>query len=92
MRKYTRQIRLKEVGEAGQARLAAATIAPSASRAWARTIEATYLRAAGVGTVSDAQGDLHVDVGSLGIRDDAARDFAEGALAALVAMKKVLDA
>lgn len=88
--RYTRQIRLPEIGEAGQARLAAAAIAPS-GQGYARTIEATYLRLAGVGTVREEEvGTLDADVSSLGVRDPAARDVAEGALRALAAIREAL--
>lgn len=88
--RYTRQIRLPEIGEEGQARLAAATVAPS-GLGEARTIEATYLRLAGIGTVRDDEvGALDVDVASLGVRDPAARDVAEGALRALAAIRGAL--
>ncbi len=88
--RYTRQIRLPEIGEEGQARLGAATIAPS-GQGEARTVEATYLRLAGIGTVRDDEvGALDVDVASLGVRDPAARDVAEGALRALAAIRGAL--
>lgn len=88
--RYTRQIRLPEIGEAGQARLAAASVAPS-GQGYARTIEATYLRLGGVGAVrEDETGVLDVDGSSLGVRDPAARDVAEGALRALAAIREVL--
>lgn len=89
--RYTRQMRLPEIGEAGQARLSAAVVAPS-GRGFARTIEETYLRAAGIGRLGDdgiAPG-ATVDADALGIRDAAARAVAEGALRALAAVRTVV--
>lgn len=88
--RYTRQIRLPEIGEAGQARLAAAAIAPSGAGD-ARAIEVTYLRLAGVGAVRDDETAARdVDPSTLGVRDPAAREVAEGALRALAALREVL--
>lgn len=87
--RYTRQIRLPEIGEAGQARLAESAVAPSAE-GYARVIETTYLTLAGVGRIAEGRGDAHADVEALQIRDPAARDVAEGALLALVALRKAL--
>jgi hypothetical protein len=87
--RFTRQIRLPEIGEAGQARLAAAKVALSARDADAQAIELGYLAAAGV-TVIEGERSLDVDVGALGLTDPAARAVAEGALRALVTMKDIL--
>jgi hypothetical protein len=89
--RYTRQVRLPEIGEAGQARLAAASVALSAKDEDAMALELAYLHAAGV-TVVEGERDLAVDVGALGLKDPAARAVGEGALRALVAMKEVLGA
>lgn len=48
--RHTRQVRLVDVGEAGQARLASA-IVDVGSTGFAGAIEARYLAAAGVGTL-----------------------------------------
>ena len=88
MNRFTRQIRLKDVGEAGQARLAAASIAPRTT-GFARTIEETYLRAAGVG-VSSTAAPAEETPADLSLRHAAAREVADGAHAALVAMRSVL--
>lgn len=49
-KRYGRQIRLREIGEAGQERLASAR-ARLGGRGAARVVEGLYLRAAGVGFV-----------------------------------------
>ena len=88
MSRFTRQIRLADVGEAGQAKLAAARVALR-TEGFARTIEERYLRAAGVG-VAEAESQLPKLAVDLGLRHTAAREVAEGAYAALVAMREVL--
>lgn len=84
-RRYSRQIRLADVGEAGQERLCDARVTLRASGPLAREIESAYLRATGMG-ILDGEGDRdrdgHVD---LGIRHDIPRSIAEGALFALIA-------
>lgn len=95
MNRFTRQIRLKDVGEAGQAKLLAASFAPRTT-GFARTIEETYLRAAGVGVDPSTRGAAAAEnvltrgAPDLGLRHAAARDVADGAYAALVAMRAVL--
>ncbi len=60
IRRYARQMVLPEVGGIGQARLAQARVTASSE------VEATYLRAAGVGEVRlIAGGDDHVEAASL---------------------------
>jgi len=87
MNRYTRQIRLRDVGLEGQARLEAAT-ATLVCTGFAREIEEIYLRNAGV-QVSGAQPGAQ-PVADLGLRHAAARDVAAGAFAALVAMRAAL--
>ena len=95
-RRFTRQIRLADVGEAGQARLEAAPLVLGGV-GFARTIEERYLVAAGVGrgrSGSDA-GDIgasppRVDASVLGLRHEAPREVGEGALRALVAIRRAL--
>lgn len=87
--RFTRQIRLPEIGEAGQSRLAETQVTLSAKDEDARAFELAYLAAAGV-TVVEGEGALEVDVDALGLRDPAARAVGEGALRALVAMRKIL--
>ena len=87
--RYTRQIRLPEIGEAGQARLAAAKVSLSAKDEDAQALELGYLQAAGV-TVVEGQRDLAVDVDALGLKDPAARAVGEGALRALAAIKEIV--
>jgi hypothetical protein len=86
--RHGRQIRLREIGEAGQARLAAASV-PLRGRGFAREIEATYLRLAGVGQIEEG-GSRAQPAPTLGLRSEAAREVGEGALAALAAIRTVL--
>lgn len=86
-RRFGRQIRLAEIAEAGQARLCGAR-APLTSRGFARTIEERYLRGAGL-EIAD-EGEARVEPETLGLRHPAAAEVAEGALAALVAIRAVL--
>jgi hypothetical protein len=85
MRRYTRQVRLAEVGEEGQERLADATI-ELRTREGAAAIERRYLEAAGAGRVVQGKGEhtLPFDV-----RDEAAREVALGAHAALASLRAV---
>lgn len=85
---HTRQVRLPEVGEAGQARLAATT-APLGAIGFARTIEAKYLERAGL-TTAESGTPAPVDVASLGLQNEAAREVGEGALRALAVLRNVL--
>ena len=87
--RYTRQIRLPEIGEAGQERLAAAKVPLSAKDEDAQALELGYLQAAGV-IVVEGQSSLVVDVDALGLKDPAARAVGEGALRALAAIKEIL--
>lgn len=89
--RFSRQIRLPEIGEAGQARLAAARIPLSAKDEDAQALELGYLQAAGV-TVVEGEGARDVDVDALGVKDPAARAVAEGALRALAAIKEIVGA
>ena len=86
MNRYARQIRL--IGQEAQSRLSSETVSLGGS-GLAREIEHRYLVAAGV---SIGEGEAaSVDVDSLGLRHAAARDVGEGALRALVAMRRILD-
>ena len=87
-RRYTRQIRLAEVGDAGQEKLLAAEVRPGAS-GFAREVESTYLGLAGV-RVTEAGAREEVDVATLGLEHDAAREVGEGALRALAAIRAIL--
>ncbi len=94
-RRYSRQTRLAEIGERGQAKLCAATVAIQSS-GFVRTIEHRYVCRAGMTvtegapTVSPAHVDRAADIASLGLRHGPAREVAEGALRALVAIRSVL--
>jgi hypothetical protein len=91
--RHGRQIRLPEIGEAGQERLGAAEVTLRSTAEAAREVEAAYLRAAGIRVARNEPGSVAQNEPgsvSLGVRDPAARDVAEGALNALVAMRRVL--
>ena len=102
--RHGRQIRLAEIGEAGQERLLSTDVVLGAVGD-AREIEATYVARAGMHVVDDARADAKEKVkaeadgqalargealASLGIRDVKALDVADGALRALLAMRKAL--
>ena len=89
--RYTRQIRLPEIGETGQARLAEAKVSLSAKDEDSQALELGYLQAAGV-TVVEGERELPIDVDALGLKDPAARAVGEGALRALVAIKEIVGA
>ncbi len=55
--RYTRQVRLAEIGDAGQERIAATTAIVDAD-GLAGAIEARYLAAAGVGKIATLHGDV----------------------------------
>lgn len=91
-RRYSRQIRLAEIGEDGQAKLCAATVAIPSS-GFVRTIERRYVCRAGMSVTEGANGASpadHAAVASLGLRHAPAREVAEGALRALAAIRDVL--
>ena len=86
MNRYARQIRL--IGSDAQSRLESSTVSPTGT-GLARDIERRYLIAAGV---SIGEGErVSVDIDSLGLRHAAAREVGEGALRALLAMRRILD-
>ena len=92
--RYGRQIRLAEIGEAGQARLDASEVVPRAVGV-ARDIEMTYLKRAGAKVLDNPEANADATahaaaLATLGIRDSEARLVAEGALRALEAMRKIL--
>jgi hypothetical protein len=86
---FGRQSRLPEIGDHGQARLCEARIALG-GEGWVRTIEERYVR--GIGAIVDDSGrTFAVDANALGIESPAAREVAEGALRALVALRSILE-
>ena len=99
--RYERQSRLPEIGDEGQARLEA-TEAVLGGANDAREVEALSLRLAGLkvreahpnaSARAKAKPDEKVAVDALralGVRDVAARDVADGAMRALIAMRTVL--
>lgn len=93
--RYSRQIRLPEIGEHGQARLSSSEVRPSAT-GFARVVEALYLAHAGVRVVEgsdDPAGatDVEAPLASLGLRHTAAREIADGALRALDTIRGIVD-
>lgn len=93
--RFSRQIRLPEIGEHGQARLSSSEVRPTA-RGFARVVESRYLALAGVRVVDDpprATDDAGADdpIGELGLRHAAAREIADGALRALGVIRRVVD-
>jgi hypothetical protein len=86
--RHSRQIRLVEIGEAGQERIAASTPLLGGNGD-ARAIEARYLRHAGA-MLSDDGTTRPIDLAFLELRHSAARDVGEGALRALVALREAL--
>jgi hypothetical protein len=102
--RHGRQIRLPEIGEAGQERLNA-TDAVLGAVGDAREVEAAYVARSGMRVVDDARADAKEKaraladgqtaaqaevLASLGIRDPKALEIADGALRALLAMRKAL--
>ena len=102
--RYGRQIRLPEIGEAGQARLMTSHVVLGGAGD-ARTVEAAYVARAGMHVVDDASAEakesakaladgsdrLYAEtLASLGLKDSVAREVGDGALRALLAMRKVL--
>ena len=91
-RRYSRQIRLSEIGIDGQTTLCAARVA-LVGDGFARTIEERYLRRAGVQTVDDRRTvapDDATSLTSLGLRHAAAREVGAGALRALAGIRSAL--
>lgn len=95
-RRFGRQIRLADVGEAGQERLCAAKLTPRTA-GFARSVEERYLSAAGVQIEpaasepagADANGEVASAVAGLGVRHATAREVGEGALSALAAIRAI---
>lgn len=102
--RHGRQIRLPEIGEAGQERLLATDVVLGAVGD-AREIEAAYAARSGMHVVDDARADAKertkqaadgqasaraVVLASLGISDPKALEVADGALRALLAMRKAV--
>lgn len=82
-RRFTRQLRLAEIGDAGQAKLLEARVRASSD------VERAYLELAGVAVADD--GATHeVDPDALGLRHPAAREVGESALRALAAIRAIL--
>ena len=88
MKRFTRQIRLAEVGEAGQAKLLAAS--PVLVReGFAGEIERRYLEAAGVSRF-ETGARVTAPKDRLGLRHPEAIALGEGALQALITLKDLL--
>jgi hypothetical protein len=95
LRRYGRQTRLPEIGEAGQTRLCDAKVVLGAE-GFARTIEERYVRGFGA-TPVDGEGDdgqehrREPHVAGLAFENEAAREVGEGALRALASFKTILE-
>lgn len=93
--RYSRQIRLPEIGEHGQARLSSTEVRPTAT-GFARVVESLYLAHAGVRVVEGSElaevADVEDPLASLGLRHAAAREIADGAIRALGAIRGIVDA
>jgi hypothetical protein len=93
--RYGRQIRVVEIGEAGQARLAASLVVLQ-GQGFVREVEETYLRLAGVPIAllaappADAVATNDLLPVDASFEHEAAREVAEGAWRALVAMRQIL--
>ena len=102
--RYGRQMRLAEIGEGGQERLLTTEVVLGAVGE-AREVEAAYVARSGMRVVDDARADARAKakgqadgeavaraeaLASLGIRDVKVMDVADGALRALLAMRKAL--
>lgn len=91
MTRYGRQIRLVEIGEAGQAKLCAASV-ELAAEGFARFIEERYVRGSGMSIMSRAAWPAReTHVPELGLRQASAREVAEGALLALATIRSVIE-
>lgn len=93
-RRYTRQIRLADVGMAGQAKLSAAEVSLRTT-GFARAVEERYVRGAGMRVrTEDAQAreGRVTELTALGLRHAPAREVAEGAVSALLAFRAALGA
>lgn len=103
--RYGRQIRLPEIGEAGQELLCASEVVLGGAGE-ARTVEASYVARAGIRVVDDASAEakakaraiadgtdrVYLDaLAALGFKDSMAREVGDGALRALLAMRNVLE-
>src|SRR5262245_10816750 len=90
LHRYGRQMRLPEIGEQGQAKLCATEV-PLRTTGLSRVIEERYLVRAGLkATASSATDTTAPEVDELGLRNEAAREVAQGALAALSSIRAVL--
>ena len=87
MRRFARQVKLPEIGAAGQAKLEAATA--EVGHGFAGWVAARYLRAAGVRAIVVGVGPGREDA-RFDALDPAARDFAVGAHDAIIAIKQIL--
>jgi hypothetical protein len=87
-RRYERQIKLPEIGHEGQATLCESS-ASIGGRDFAGEIEARYVAGAGVRIVP-AERSTAVDLAPLGLRHSSPIEVGEGALRALLTLRRVL--
>lgn len=92
LRKHGRQVRVPEVGIAGQEAIDRASLPSRTTTAAARTVERTYVEAAGARLAAAVAPDPEVAsvLAVLELEHPEARDVAEGALAALASLRQVL--
>jgi hypothetical protein len=84
LKRWKRQIRLEEIGARGQEKISRAHVVASSE------IEARYLAAAGVASVSMIAREDDRDA-RFGALDPAAREIARGAHSAIGQLKKILE-
>ena len=88
--RFARQLRLPEVGDAGQSRLCEAELSVGTTRA--SQVQVDYLRRAGVRHISRNQAEPEPFVHAEHFRHEACRDIAAGAWLALDQIRRVLGA
>jgi sulfur carrier protein ThiS adenylyltransferase len=88
LRRYERQTKLSEIGLEGQAKLCESSAVVGGS-GFAGEIEARYVAGAGVMLSSNKRASS-VDLSCLGLRHSSAAEVGEGALRALITLRRVL--
>lgn len=97
-RRHGRQIKLREIGDAGQEKLVSSTVA-LVGAGFARLVEERYVHGAGIGVAVDGASSPDADARmasalervGLGLRHEASREIAEGAFRALVHVRTALE-
>jgi hypothetical protein len=86
MSRFSRQMKLAEIGEAGQVKIARGEV--TVARGFSGWIASRYLAAAGVAKIRESE--IEAADPRFDTLDPAARDVALGAHAAVVAIKKLI--